>query len=214
MNDQELNPELRAAEANGELATPEVGGEAMAAEAIKEVEDDLKKLPYELSDVFDRVAPGLRGVVFERSRELAATLMFQLNNATERNSYGDAASFDAENAAVSDTLESLKLGEITSLVSALRSLAEQLEDRAQEQNSEAVTIDLDAINSGEPRAVQQLWYILSGETEVGSAGHEVQTGPYTLSVMRTQDSKGPGAESTKLVIRQTDIENIDYAMAA
>lgn len=214
MNDQELDPELRAAEANGELATPDIGGETMANEAIKEVEDDLRKLPYELSDVFNRVAPGLRGVVFERSRELAAKLMFQLNNATEREPYGDSITFDAENAAVGDTLESLKLGEITSLVAALRSLAEQLEDRAQEQNREAVTIDLDALNSGEPRAVQQIWYILSGEAEVGAAGHEVQAGPYTLTVEQTQDTKGPGAESTKLVIRQTDADEVDFAMAA
>lgn len=202
MNEDE-NIELEPQDPGVESEESVIAGPELKTDAYKAIEDDLQKLPYELSEVFDRIAPGLGGEVFKNGKELAAKLLLQLASASERDPEATFGDFEADNTEISDPLESMKFGEISNMVSSLNQAAAQLEDLTQEQDKNNIIIDMDSLSSGEARSVQQLWGLVSGEAEVG-AGHVVEVGPYTLSVEQGQAKKGMGAESRKLVIRKTD----------
>lgn len=203
MNPEKLEGELSEQSAEqrlGEQGYVEVPAD-MTEQVIKDTKEVLYELPNELRTAFDRVAPGLGGEAFARAQEVSGKLLRQLEDAGERGGATEYGSFN-DNTAVSNDQEALNFGDINRIVSALKLLAEQLDDQARRQPGDVKIIDLDRLDGGEPRAVPEFWYVFTGNAEYGS-GHETQVGAYSLSAEQSQDAKGPGSESRKLIIRKT-----------
>jgi hypothetical protein len=199
-----MNPEIEAKEqqefSNTEIGAVEVPVD-MTERIAEQTKEDLYELPNELRTAFDRVAPGLGAEVYSRAQELSGDLLRQLEDSQARGASNEYGSFH-DNTTVSAEREAMGFGEINRMVTALKLLAEQLDDQTRSQTGDTRIIDLDKLDAGEERAVPEFWYLLTGEREYGS-GHEIQAGEYTLNAQQSQDAQGPGSETRKLVIRKT-----------
>jgi hypothetical protein len=202
--DSPENFEIRAAQENGEFATPEVGGSTLengVEEDKQRVEEALNGLYADIFRVANKIEPGLGSAILSRAQEEIGKLRLQLEGSTGVDSSEEYGNFNDGTAPGGQ--EKFSLGDIEDTVRDLREFLATLPNQVRGQQGEVQTIDLDHLDDSGSRAVGIFNKIMTGE-ESFKAGNKTEVGDYEITATRGQGTAGAGEETPQIEIRKAD----------
>ncbi len=200
--DNPENFELRAAQENGELATPEVGGNTLEQgmeEEKREAYSGLEELKAKFRETFNGIDNRLGEAILPRVQEEIGKLQLQLEGTGDPKENGRNNDSTAPGGQ-----EKQSVGQIQLITAELKKLLDELPTKVRGQQGEVQTIDIGHLDDGGSRATGIFWKMLTGH-ETFTPGDTIEVGGYQLTASRAQGNEGAGTETAQIEIKKVEV---------